>query len=153
MRTPEREKKSALTPSGSVPYDGSVTSACLSETAKLFKALSDETRLRVLHVLIVAGMPVCVCEITDALELPQYQVSKALSHLKTAGFVEATRKGTWVYHAIDTNAGVNRDVVKIIETRFASDAECHDARRIRERLKLRQGDTCVVGFAERKTGS
>lgn len=98
-------------------------------------------------------MPVCVCEITDALELPQYQVSKALSHLKTVGLVEATRKGTWVYHAIDTNAGVNRDVVKIIETRFVSDADCPDACRIRERLKLRQGDTCVVGFAERRPSS
>lgn len=130
-----------------------MNSTCLNDTAATFKALSDETRLRVLHVLIVADMPVCVCEITDALDLPQYQVSKALSHLKTAGFVEATRKGTWVYHAINTNTETTRNLVKIVESQLTSDADCPDVHRIRERLKLRNGDTCVVGFAERKTVS
>ena len=62
-----------------------------------FKALSDLTRLRALRMILISGSPLCVCELSEALGLPQYQVSKHLAILRQAGLVTDSRVGTWVY--------------------------------------------------------
>ena len=67
-----------------------------------FKALSDPNRLRIIQMLEIR--PLCVCEITDVLQLATSTVSKHLSILKDAGFVEDTKDGKWVNYALkDTN--------------------------------------------------
>ncbi len=70
-----------------------------------FKALSDLSRLRALRMLLTAEGPVCVCELADALGLPQYQISKRVAILRQACLVTDSRIGTWVCYSIPTDAG------------------------------------------------
>lgn len=69
----------------------------MKSTAKLFKALSDPNRIRIVKMLEVR--PLCVCEITSILNLATSTVSKHLSILKEAGFIFEQKEGKWVnYH-------------------------------------------------------
>lgn len=65
---------------------------------QLFRALGDETRLRI--VALLAHGELCVCHIENALDLSQPNVSRQLGVLRAAGVVETRRDGSWVYYAI-----------------------------------------------------
>lgn len=65
---------------------------------KLFRALGDETRLRI--VALLSHGELCVCHIEKALELSQPNVSRQLGILRMAGVVEARREGSWMYYAL-----------------------------------------------------
>ncbi|MFQ5835459.1 MAG: ArsR/SmtB family transcription factor [bacterium] len=67
---------------------------------EIFKALSDETRLRIVHLLIAAGKELCCCEITDSLEESQYNISRHLKILKNAALIKDRKEGRWVYFNI-----------------------------------------------------
>ena len=69
------------------------------------KALSDETRLRMLNVLMEREC--CVCEIMQALDVSQTRASRNLGILEEAGFLRSRREGLWVLYAIDWS-GANR---------------------------------------------
>ncbi len=66
--------------------------------ARLFKALSDETRLRILSLLLYEEL--CVCDIMAVLQLPQSTVSRHLAYLKNAGWLDDRRCGVWMYYSI-----------------------------------------------------
>jgi ArsR family transcriptional regulator len=65
---------------------------------RLFRALGDETRLRI--VALLSHGELCVCHIESALDLNQSNASRQLGILKTSGIVDSRRAGTWVYYAI-----------------------------------------------------
>jgi len=65
----------------------------------LFKALSDETRLRILNLL--REKELCVCELMDVLEMPQPRISHQLRILKEAGLVVDRREGKWIIYALE----------------------------------------------------
>lgn len=71
----------------------------IEEKTKLFKSLSDSNRLRILKMLQIK--PLCVCEITDVLELATSTVSKHLSILKETGFIIEEKDGKWVNYSIN----------------------------------------------------
>ncbi|MGE5248012.1 MAG: ArsR/SmtB family transcription factor [Verrucomicrobiota bacterium] len=70
----------------------------MKKTSKLFKALSDETRLRILKMLEVR--PLCVCEIQYVLKGSQPNVSHHLKALSEAGLVDSRRDGLWIVYRI-----------------------------------------------------
>ena len=73
----------------------------MKKTSKVFKALSDETRLRILKMLEVR--PLCVCEIQHVLKGSQPNVSHHLKTLADAGLVDSKRDGLWIaYRIADT---------------------------------------------------
>lgn len=65
---------------------------------KLFRALGDETRLRI--VALLSHGELCVCHIEKALDLSQPNVSRQLGILRAAGIVDARRDGSWMYYAL-----------------------------------------------------
>ena len=69
--------------------------------AKLFKALSDETRLEMMGLLAAAGSELCACDIESHFALSQPTISHHLKILREAGLVTGERRGTWVYYEID----------------------------------------------------
>jgi ArsR family transcriptional regulator, arsenate/arsenite/antimonite-responsive transcriptional repressor len=73
----------------------------MKSTARMFKALSDETRLRILCLLLDGDL--CVCDLMAVLQLPQSTVSRHLAYLKNAGFVDDRRCGVWMYYSIVEN--------------------------------------------------
>lgn len=66
---------------------------------KIYKALSDKNRLRIIKMLQVK--PLCVCEITSILSLATSTVSKHLSILKDAGFIIEEKDGKWVNYLLN----------------------------------------------------
>ncbi len=66
----------------------------------LFKALSDQTRLRCL-TLLTGHDELCVCELTHALALPQPKVSHHLGTLRKAELVSDRKEGLWIYYRIN----------------------------------------------------
>jgi len=77
--------------------------------ATFFKALADETRLRILKLL--EGGELCVCDITAALDMTQPNVSFHLGILKDAGVIKDRKVGRWSYYDLDLSGMVNRVVV------------------------------------------
>jgi ArsR family transcriptional regulator len=74
----------------------------LQELVKIFKALGDETRIRLLKLL--QERELCVCELMQALNMTQSRVSRNLGILKNAGLVEDRRDGLWVHYSLNDEA-------------------------------------------------
>jgi ArsR family transcriptional regulator len=64
-----------------------------------FDALSDETRRRLL-ALLVGDDELCVCELCHALDLPQPKVSRHLAVMRESGVLSVRREGLWIYYRI-----------------------------------------------------
>ncbi len=71
----------------------------IKENTRLFKALSDPNRLRILKMLQTKSL--CVCEITEILSLATSTVSKHLSILRDTGFIIEEKEGKWVNYMIN----------------------------------------------------
>ncbi|TAK56643.1 MAG: ArsR family transcriptional regulator [Bacteroidetes bacterium] len=71
----------------------------MRELTNLFKALSDESRLRILNLIANAG-ELCVCDIEHTLGFTQTKVSRHLTYLKHAGLVNDRRAGLWVLYSL-----------------------------------------------------
>ncbi len=86
----------------------------MRDTVKAFKALSDETRLRILNLLLEREC--CVCEVMQALAISQTRASRNLSALYDAGFLKLRKDGLWSLYSID-NKGMQEyfsDLVKAV---------------------------------------
>ncbi len=71
------------------------------ELARLFRALGDRHRVKILNMLVRAsGEAICVCELVPALGLAQPTVSYHLKQLADAGLVERERRGTYAYYGL-----------------------------------------------------
>ena len=69
------------------------------DLARVFKALSDPVRLRLLSLIAsYAGGEACVCDLTAAFDVAQSTISHHLRVLREAGLVDCERRGTWVYY-------------------------------------------------------
>ncbi len=103
----------------------------MNAVTRLLSAIADPTRLRLLRLL--HRQELCVCELMEAVELPQYQVSRHLRELRLAGLVEATRSGRWMHYRISRKAAANalyQDLLKFLDvhTRGLAEAKRDDAR-------------------------
>ena len=81
------------------------TESILSDTASLFLALGDRTRLRLLNLM--RDREICVTSFTDVLGQSQPLVSRHLAYLRNAGIVEARREGKWMHYRISTQLDDN----------------------------------------------
>src|SRR6476646_3730923 len=77
------------------------TPAAVDELERVFKALADKTRLRILALL--GRNEVCVCHLHDSLGLPQPTVSRHLAYLRRSGLVAARRDGVWMHYRVATS--------------------------------------------------
>ncbi|MGY4102886.1 ArsR/SmtB family transcription factor [Nocardia sp. R16R-3T] len=69
--------------------------------ARVFKALADPVRLRLLSVVAShGGQEVCVCELSDGFDISQPTVSHHLKVLRAAGLLSSKRRGSWVYYRV-----------------------------------------------------
>lgn len=79
---------------------GLIDAAEASRLADLFKLLGDPTRARILYALLEAG-EMCVCDISETVEVPESTASHALRLLRTAGVVRNRRDGRMVHYSLD----------------------------------------------------
>ena len=66
--------------------------------ALLFKALADQTRLRLIN--LIADDEICVCFFVEVLKTNQPKISRHLAYLKRAGVVAARREGKWIHYRL-----------------------------------------------------
>ena len=87
----------------------------MRKLVKYFGALSDETRIRILKILLERDC--CVCEVMQALDISQSRASRNLSVLENAGFVSFRREGLWVVYSVNkrSNDSVN-SLLQILST-------------------------------------
>jgi ArsR family transcriptional regulator len=72
------------------------------DLARLFAALADRTRLRLLNLM--NGQEVCVCYFVEILKQSQPKISRHLAYLRKAGIVRARREGKWMHYSIELPA-------------------------------------------------
>ena len=114
----------------------------------ILKALAEENRLRMMLLFAMNDSGLCVCELTDALQLPQYAISRQLSVLRKAGLVTAKKQGLWVYYyPADTSPIVTDLLLHLRESGGVTSIE-EDISRLEKRLLLRENGICVIGFSE-----
>jgi ArsR family transcriptional regulator, arsenate/arsenite/antimonite-responsive transcriptional repressor len=107
--------------------------------SKLFKALGDPTRLRI--VALLAQAELCVCHIEAALGLPQPTVSRHLAVLRNAGVVEPERRGTWMFYQLaDQTDRVARRQLRGLVTAFRENDELRAE--VRRLLRSKGPDAC-----------
>lgn len=92
----------------------------MKQTVNFFKALADETRLRILALLLAEG-ELCVCDLIAALKLPQSTVSRHLAYLRKTGWVNDRRYGLWIYYSIaHRETDLHHDLVALLRRNLAA---------------------------------
>jgi ArsR family transcriptional regulator, arsenate/arsenite/antimonite-responsive transcriptional repressor len=119
----------------------------MDQHAELFNGLGDPTRLRLLNLLTQAR-EICVCELVDALQIPQYNISRHLHILLKTGIVQDHKRGKWVYYSVAKDLKpYQRTLLRAItELRDEREDLHQDEARAGRRLKLRSGGICCVGL-------
>jgi len=122
----------------------------MRDFVRCFKALSDETRLRILNILLEREC--CVCEVMQALDISQTRASRNLAALYEAGFLKLRKDGLWSLYSIDRDdmneylADLVQAVTKALEGNKALEQD-------RERLRkaVRVGPGCAERMRGEKT--
>jgi ArsR family transcriptional regulator, arsenate/arsenite/antimonite-responsive transcriptional repressor len=86
----------------------------VEDIAQIYKALSEQMRLRMLMLLTQGEL--CVCDLMAVLEEPQSKVSRHLAYLKHSGLIQSKRVGTWMHYflrdPLDELAGARLEFLK-----------------------------------------
>ena len=118
----------------------------MKDVLRAFKALSDETRLRILNVLLEREC--CVCEVMQALDISQTRASRNLGILHDAGFLRMRKEGLWALYSIDSD-GMKEYYPSLVEAvrKSLDDDEVAALDRKRLRTAERLGPGCVKACA------
>jgi ArsR family transcriptional regulator, arsenate/arsenite/antimonite-responsive transcriptional repressor len=100
----------------------------VKEMLSIFKALSDETRLRMLKLL--EGGELCVCHVVAAFGMSQSKVSFHLGVLKAAGLVKDRKEGKWMYYRIDDSDLFRRLLILSVTEKMPGDLLKEDRERL-----------------------
>jgi len=108
----------------------------MQEILNIFKALSDETRLRILKLLQHGEL--CVCDLFSALDVVQPKVSFHLSVLKEAGLITDRKEGRWVHYRLDESDLLRRFMIFTVMERVSEDVIKDDRARLKAFLEDKQ---------------
>jgi ArsR family transcriptional regulator len=87
----------------------------MQKPASMFKALGDETRLRIMGLLVLHG-ELCVCDFEGLLSISQSKSSRHLRYLYNAGLVQNRREGKWMYYRVpDAPDAHGRTLLRAVE--------------------------------------
>lgn len=96
----------------------------MRQTATLYKALGDETRLKMLW-LLMRQRELCVCDFMEVLQITQSKASRHLRNLFHAGLVDDRREGLWVYYALrPTKNALVRATLRALKSSMNNNEEC-----------------------------
>jgi ArsR family transcriptional regulator len=131
-------------------YTTTIQVIIMRDFVKLFKALSDETRLRMLNILLEREC--CVCEVMQALDISQTRASRNLAVLYEAGFLKLRKDGLWSLYSIDrdsTNEHLS-DLVRVVDKALQGNKVLEQDRE-RLRKAVRVGPGCAETMRGRST--
>ncbi len=112
----------------------------MRDLIKTMKALSDETRLRILKILLEREC--CVCEIMQALNISQSRASRNLGILQNAGFLKVRRDGVWIIYSVGWQTA-NRyatSLAKLLrDSPISNEALTQDKERLKHAVRIGPG--------------
>jgi ArsR family transcriptional regulator, arsenate/arsenite/antimonite-responsive transcriptional repressor len=120
----------------------------MKELTTIFKALSDETRLRILKLLEHGEL--CVCDIVAAFDMVQPKVSFHLRVLKAAGLVRDRKEGIWMHYRLDDSDLFRRLLILSVTEKIPKDSMETDMGRLETFLKSKIEGAQVNGCCSRK---
>jgi len=114
----------------------------MKETAQLFKALSDETRLRIISLL--AHGELCVCDLMEIMGLPQSTVSRHLATLRQSELVGDRRQGVWIFYRImESSESVYKELLDILSENMGHMEQVKaDREKLQALLQQKKPDSC-----------
>jgi ArsR family transcriptional regulator, arsenate/arsenite/antimonite-responsive transcriptional repressor len=123
----------------------------MRELVKVYKVLSDESRLRVLNLLFERDC--CVCEVMQALDISQSKASRGLTALYNAGILKLQKEGTWALYSIDWE-GMDPSFKALIEATDITFKANEKMKADRKNLLKaeRVGPGCVKKICTKKAG-
>jgi ArsR family transcriptional regulator len=120
----------------------------MDDMVRIFKALSDETRLRIIKLLEHGEL--CVCDIGAALGMVQPKVSFHLSVLKNSGLLKGRKQGKWMHYRIDNSDLFNRFLVFSVLERISEETIGQDKERLEAFLKMKEDQANIGSINNRK---
>jgi ArsR family transcriptional regulator len=123
----------------------------MQELRDTFKALSDETRLRILKLLEHGEL--CVCDIVAALGMIQPKVSFHLGVLKEAGFIKDKKHGRWIHYKLDDADMFKRSLILSVLERTSNAAAAEDKKRLDRFLKSKNAKTDCINLKNTARGN
>ncbi|MCX7832975.1 MAG: metalloregulator ArsR/SmtB family transcription factor [Ignavibacteria bacterium] len=111
----------------------------LNKQEKIFKALSDKNRIRILKILQIK--PLCVCEIKELLKLAVSTVSKHLSILKDCGLIIDDKVGKWVNYKLNINSNDTQVLSALLFVQLLLE---NDEIILEDRKKVKEIDRSVI---------
>ncbi len=118
----------------------------MEEFVSVLKGLSDNSRLRAVWLLYRTNAALCVCEIMDALNMSQYNVSRHLKILKHAGLIREEKDGKWVYYSLIEHENRFHKLLLQAVASLPKKLFTQDEKRLKKRMSLRENGKCVVGI-------
>ena len=118
----------------------------MRDLVKAMKALSDETRLRILNLLLEREC--CVCEVMQALHISQTRASRNLSALLDAGFLKLRKNGLWSLYSIDREGTKEHfsDLVNAVRKAVeGNEVVARDRERLRKAERVGPGSVTLMG--------
>ncbi len=116
----------------------------MDELVHVFKALSDETRLRIVKLLEQGEL--CVCDIVAALDMAQPKVSFHLGVLKESGFIQDRKQGRWIRYRINDSDVFRRLLILTVMERIPEEAMRDDKKRLDEFMKHKAAKIAAIGL-------
>ena len=115
----------------------------MQTTSDIYKSLADETRLRLL-VLLQGQTELCVCDLMQALNMPQSTVSRHLAYLKKTGWVQDRRGGVWMYYSLrqELDPFLQAQLCLIISRLAGTESFRADQERLSLYLKNKDASAC-----------
>lgn len=111
----------------------------LKESQKIFSALADETRLRIISLLSEGEL--CVCDLMKVLKVPQSKISRHLGYLRRSGLVQSRKEGLWMHYRLSPPAAKLHDAL----LKAVCGCRC-DFKELGKDLKtLKANKDCLVG--------
>jgi len=112
----------------------------MQDLIKAMKALSDETRLRILKILLEREC--CVCEVMQALDISQSRASRNLGILQNADFLKVRRNGVWIVYSVDwqtTNLYATSLAKLLRDSPISNEVLAQDKERLKKAVRIGPG--------------
>lgn len=124
----------------------------MEELSTIFKALSDETRLRIVKLLEKGEL--CVCDIVAALDIVQPKASFHLGVLREAGFIKDRKQGKWIHYSLNETDLFKRMLMVSVCEKADGKVIADDQKRLERFLKSKKsGPGCATKESKSKACS
>ena len=112
----------------------------MKELLNIFKALSEETRLKMLKIM--GKGEICVCDLVSVLNVSQPKISFHLNVLKEAGLIKDRKQGKWVHYSINDSDMFKRFLMLSVLERISDETMKENLSKLKEISNIKNNNRC-----------